>query len=429
MAGHACTPGSWRSYLLRAASAAWGRVRAQTWPILQSTGAATAAWAIAAHLIDHHEPFFAPVAAVVALNTSRGERGLNAVRLLLGVIVGIVVGSLALRIGGGYGALAMATFAAMLIALALGGQRLVIAQAAVGAILTVTIGQDEAGIGRLIDALIGAGVALLISQVLLPAEPIALLRRAEATTLEEIGSGLELTADALDRGDENLAERAIDRLRDVRDQLADLARTRTSSRRAMWGSPLWWGRGAPVLRESENAGHLDLLGGSALMLARTAEETSPPPRGDGSPRAGAGRSAHRPGERARRARHPPARGRAGAGRNPTAPGGQGRRSGVAPHDAGDHPHRRRRHHDLRGGRARPRDAGGERRHRVVARRRSADHPAAALVAGPIPARVRHRGHRSRSGGPCTPAHLLTCPRKTRGGGGRAGRRTCSDRRH
>ena len=275
MAGHACTPGCWRSYLLRAASAAWGRVRTQTWPILQSTGAATAAWAIAAHLIDHHEPFFAPVAAVVALNTSRGERGLNAVRLLLGVIVGIVVGSLALRVGGGYGTLAMATFTAMLIALALGGQRLVIAQAAVGAILTVTIGQDDVGLGRLIDALIGAGVALLISQVLLPAEPIALLRRAEATTLEEIGSGLELTADALDRGDENLAERAIDRLRDVRDQLADLARTRTSSRRAMWGSPLWWGRGAPVLRESENAGHLDLLGGSALMLARTAEETSP----------------------------------------------------------------------------------------------------------------------------------------------------------
>src|SRR4051812_31543193 len=33
-----------------------GGVRAQTWPILQSTGAATAAWAIAAHLIDHHQP-------------------------------------------------------------------------------------------------------------------------------------------------------------------------------------------------------------------------------------------------------------------------------------------------------------------------------------------------------------------------------------
>jgi uncharacterized membrane protein YgaE (UPF0421/DUF939 family) len=175
-------------------------------------------------LIDHHEPFFAPVAAVVALNTSRGERGLNAVRLLLGVIVGIVVGSLALRVGGGYGTLALATFTAMLIALALGGQRLVIAHAAVGAILTVTIGQDDVGLGRLIDALIGAGMALLISQVLLPAEPIALLRRAEATTLEEIGSGLELTADALDRGDENLAERAIDRLREVSDQLADLAR-------------------------------------------------------------------------------------------------------------------------------------------------------------------------------------------------------------
>ena len=50
-----------------------------------------AAWVIAKHVVDHHEPFFAPIAAVVALNAPLGERGLNAVRLLEGVVVGIVV--------------------------------------------------------------------------------------------------------------------------------------------------------------------------------------------------------------------------------------------------------------------------------------------------------------------------------------------------
>jgi hypothetical protein len=54
------------------------------WPVLQQTVAGTVAWLLATHLVHHHEPFFAPIAAVVALNTQLGERGLNAVRLLLG---------------------------------------------------------------------------------------------------------------------------------------------------------------------------------------------------------------------------------------------------------------------------------------------------------------------------------------------------------
>jgi hypothetical protein len=45
----------------------------------------------------------------------------------------------------GYGSLALATFGAMLIARALGGTRIVVAQAAVGAILTVAIGSAEPG--------------------------------------------------------------------------------------------------------------------------------------------------------------------------------------------------------------------------------------------------------------------------------------------
>jgi hypothetical protein len=54
---------------------------------VQGTAASTAAWVIATHVIDHHEPFFAPIAAVIALNAPLGERGLNAFRLLLGVVV------------------------------------------------------------------------------------------------------------------------------------------------------------------------------------------------------------------------------------------------------------------------------------------------------------------------------------------------------
>src|SRR5215210_6491859 len=99
---------------------------------------APAAWVIAKYVLDHEQPFFAPIAALIALNTAVGERGLNAVRLLQGVILGIVVGELTLAaIAGGYGSMAIAIFLATALARALGGTRIVIAQAAVGAILTV----------------------------------------------------------------------------------------------------------------------------------------------------------------------------------------------------------------------------------------------------------------------------------------------------
>jgi uncharacterized membrane protein YgaE (UPF0421/DUF939 family) len=262
-----------------ACSRALRRAVANMWPLLQSTAAATAAWVIARQLNDHPDPFFAPIAAVVALNASRGERGANAVRLLVGVVVGITAGELAVSaLGGGYGTLAMATFAGMAVAVALGAARVTIAQAAAGAILTVAVADGQAGPQRLVDALIGAGVALVFSQVLFSPEPVALLRRAEASALADMAEGLELTARALERDDEELAERAMTSLRDLRDRLVELSRTRRASSRVVRHSLLWRTRMAPVVRESENAGHLDLLGGSCLLLARTALIMSPPER-------------------------------------------------------------------------------------------------------------------------------------------------------
>jgi hypothetical protein len=250
------------------------RAASDAWPILQGTIAATVAWVIAKQVFDHHEPFFAPIAAVIALNATVGERGLNAVRLLQGVLLGIAVGELTLALlGEGYLALALATFVAVLIARALGGVRIVLAQAAVGAILVITVGNAEAGFDRLLDALIGIGVTLVFTQVLFSPEPVALLRRAEAAALAEMAGGLGLTASALERDDEKLAEQALGGLRDLRDDLSELARMRRASVRSARHSIVWRSRTGPAVRESENAGHLDLLGGSCLLLARTATST------------------------------------------------------------------------------------------------------------------------------------------------------------
>jgi uncharacterized membrane protein YgaE (UPF0421/DUF939 family) len=253
---------------------AWRRRRltvTDLWPVLQQTIAGTVAWLLATHLVHHHEPFFAPIAAVVALNTQLGERGLNAVRLLLGVLTGIVFGEIALyALGSGYAALALSLFAAMATASALGTARIVMAQAASAAILTVATGSAQRGPERLGDALIGAGVALVFSQLLFTPRPVGLLLRAEQAALSTLADGLTLTAQAVEAEDEALAEQAVSALRDLRDRLGELARTRHASRRVVAHSPWWRGQRRRVVRESENAGVLDLLGSSALMLARTA---------------------------------------------------------------------------------------------------------------------------------------------------------------
>jgi Fusaric acid resistance protein-like len=255
-----------RPALARAA----GRVRDDRWVLLQQALAATVAWVLASYLVDSHQPFFAPIAAVVALNAPLGERGGNALRLLEGVVVGIICGDLARDIlSRAPGTLFLATLAAVVVTRALGGTPLALAQAAAAAILTVAVGDPNVGPERLFDALIGGGVALVFSQVLFTPEPVSLLRRAEGHALTNIADAFEMTARALDEDDQNLANRAIDRLRYVPDGF-ELARARHASQRVAKRSAAWRSQRDPVVQENENAGQLDLLGASALMLIRHA---------------------------------------------------------------------------------------------------------------------------------------------------------------
>lgn len=251
------------------------RLAADFPPLLEKSAAATVAWILAGRIANHPEPFFAPIAAVVALNAPLGERGTNAIRLLLGVVLGIVCGELAFTIvGGGYGTLALATFTAMGIAHALGGARVVVAQAAASSILTVVAARADIAANRLQDALIGAAVALVFSQFLFVPEPLRLLRRAQAAALREMAVGLELTAQALEGDDEGLGERASNLMRAVRDRLSDLSRMRRTSAATARRSLLWWSRHELVLAESERVARVDLLGASCLTLTRIALATT-----------------------------------------------------------------------------------------------------------------------------------------------------------
>ena len=112
------------AWVRREGATALERLRDYIWVVVQCAVAATVAWTVAGGLIDDHFPFFAPIAAVIALNTVGGERGTNAVRMLFGVVIGIVVGELSIAfIGGGYATMVGAIAVAMTVAVALAVRR------------------------------------------------------------------------------------------------------------------------------------------------------------------------------------------------------------------------------------------------------------------------------------------------------------------
>ena len=67
---------------------------AKSFQIAQCAIAAGVAWLIASDLLGHDTPFFAPIAAVVSLGTSYGQRLRRVVEVTIGVAIGVLVGDL-----------------------------------------------------------------------------------------------------------------------------------------------------------------------------------------------------------------------------------------------------------------------------------------------------------------------------------------------
>jgi hypothetical protein len=67
--------------------------------------------------------------------------------------------------------------------------------------------------------------------------------------------------------------KAMSHLRTLRDRLSELGRTRAASGRVARRSAVWRSQIAPAVRETEDAGRRDLLGGGCLSLVRAAMAT------------------------------------------------------------------------------------------------------------------------------------------------------------
>ena len=198
-------------------SAGYTRLRTSVWPVLQAAVAASLAYFLADVVVGHGQPFFAPIAAVICLGVTLGQRNRRAIELVIGVAVGLMVADLlVLVIGNGTLQIAVVVLLAMGAAVFFGGRTILINQAAVSAILVVVLQPPDAIFSpdRFIDALIGGGVALAINY-LFPVNPERLVERAAAPVFDELAAVLEEISVVLSEGGERRAERVLERARDI----------------------------------------------------------------------------------------------------------------------------------------------------------------------------------------------------------------------
>jgi uncharacterized membrane protein YgaE (UPF0421/DUF939 family) len=247
------------------------------WSVVQTPLAAGLAWYIAHTLLGHHEPFFAPTAAAVSLSKARVLRGQRAVQLIVGVVLGIGIGTAVKAVAGpttgGSSALAIgvAALIALVTALALGGglfeQGVLFVNQSVGsAILMIAVAGTATSSERLFDALIGGGVTLAITVVLFPAAPLPLIHSAARQVLGEFRDTLARLTQLAAAGRTADPEWVLATGQRIHTELARLQQAGSTARQVASFSPRRWPQRSRVRQASAQTEPLHLLAATVLSL-------------------------------------------------------------------------------------------------------------------------------------------------------------------
>jgi uncharacterized membrane protein YgaE (UPF0421/DUF939 family) len=245
--------------------------------VWQTPLAAGLAWYIAHTLLGHHQPFFAPTAAAVSLSKVRVLRGQRALQLIVGVVLGIGIGTAVKAVAGpptgasGAIAIGVATLIALVAALVLGGGLfeqgvLFVNQSAGSAILMITVAGAATSSERLFDALIGGGVTLVITVLLFPVAPLPLIQRAVRQVLAELRDTLARLAELADTDQTPEPGWVLATGQRIHRELAGLQQAEFNARQVASFSPRRWPQRSRVRRAGEQAEPLHLVATTVLSL-------------------------------------------------------------------------------------------------------------------------------------------------------------------
>ncbi|MGN9809191.1 FUSC family protein [Micromonospora sp. BQ11] len=197
-----------------------GRLRSNGTAVVELTAAAAVAWILAAVVIGHPDPFFAPTAALVVLGESRGRRLRQTVEILLTVAAAVLVAELLVyALGPGTGTVLLVLLLTTTPLLLAGARRALVVQTAVSGMYLVAVAAPNGTLMpfRFVDALIGGAVALAASQLMASRDPLAPLVAQARRTYADLADLLDEVNAALEACDESAARAALDRAREVDD--------------------------------------------------------------------------------------------------------------------------------------------------------------------------------------------------------------------
>lgn len=209
------------------------RMRGSLVPVLSASLAAWLAHVVSHDVLGHATPFFAPVAAWICLGFTYNRVPRKVLEIGAGAAIGVGLGELILLwLGAGGWQLALGLCLAGLIARFLDRGDLFTIQSGVNAMVVIGMGTmvsqlTDAGPSRLVDALVGAAVALLFT-VLLPGDQVIRPRRYVANLHTELATALTMIAEGLRSGNR-------ERLRDAHAQLRGV-QTILDDARTVWRS-------------------------------------------------------------------------------------------------------------------------------------------------------------------------------------------------
>lgn len=248
---------------------AFGRLRTAWWPVVQAAVASGLAWWITHDLLNHPQPFFAPIAAAISLSAVVGRRWRNAVQMMFGVTLGIVVAEGAVTlVGTGVLPLTLVVLLAMGAAVLFSPMPMFVNQAAASAALVVALRSGGIAGERLVDAWIGGGCALFISLLLFPPHPLPLLGSAIRSALQAVATALRNAADALQSGEPRDAETTLAITQAVHNQLNALFQARGAAQDVVRLAPLRRHYRPDIERADLRAAHVALLANASLTLIR-----------------------------------------------------------------------------------------------------------------------------------------------------------------
>jgi Fusaric acid resistance protein-like len=250
-----------------------GRLRDNYWAVIQTAVAASLAYLLTALFLGSEQAFYAPIAAVVCLSLTLGQPKRRALLVTIGVTVGLTVANLiVLAIGVGFAQIGVVIALAMVAAVLFSGSTLLINQAAISAILVVVLQPpQQSGFSpdRLLDALVGGGVALAVNY-LFPVDPERMVERAARPIFAELASTLKEVAAALRDVDLDRAEQALSQARGTDERVNGFRNTLTAGQETARFAPLRRGELGHLQVYANAVDRIDLTVRGARSVTRAA---------------------------------------------------------------------------------------------------------------------------------------------------------------